>query len=173
LNYAWLASIALFSLETVGISFWFAFPKFREGQFGGLFPIGSAADVLPEVNAPPKAFSDGKFWLVNLDTEFKGEVRKGILAIYKICTHLGCLYEWADVTSRFECPCHGSKFELTGDYIAGPARRSLDRFVIIARSPDGSEKTNLDGAPLPINGDEELIIDTGNRILGSTDIIPA
>ncbi|MBI1880301.1 MAG: ubiquinol-cytochrome c reductase iron-sulfur subunit [Chloroflexi bacterium] len=169
LNYAWLASIALFSAETVGLSLWFAFPNFKSGQFGGQFTIGAAVEVLPEVNAAPKAYTEGKFWLVNLDTTNRhGEPRKGILALYKVCTHLGCLYDWATITNRFECPCHGSKFELTGDYISGPARRSLDRFIIQAVAPDGSIKeTDAEGNPLVIEGDETLIIDTGKRILGA------
>jgi hypothetical protein len=37
LNYAWLPSIALFSLETVALSLWFAFPNFKKRQFGGTF----------------------------------------------------------------------------------------------------------------------------------------
>lgn len=168
LNYAWLASIALFAGETVGLSLWFAFPNFRAGQFGGEFAIGAAVEVLPEVNAGPKAYTEGKFWLANLDTQNRqGEPRKGILALYKVCTHLGCLYDWVRITNRFECPCHGSKFELTGDYISGPARRSLDRFVIRAISSDGSIKeTDAAGNPLVISGDEQLVIDTGKRILG-------
>jgi cytochrome b6-f complex iron-sulfur subunit len=175
LNYAWLASIGLLAVETVGLSLWFAFPNFKAGEFGGLFSIGAAADVVPEVNSGPVPFTDGKFWLVNLDIESPdGEPRKGVMAIYKVCTHLGCLYEWVPVTGRFECPCHGSKFALTGDYLAGPARRSLDRFVIQAIAPDGSIKqTDLEGNPLEINGDETLVIDTGQRILGSADIVPA
>ncbi len=167
LNYAWLASIALFAVETVGIGLWFAFPNFKAGQFGGEFNIGTAGDVLPEVNSEPIPYTDGKFWLVNLDTEVNGEPRKGVLAIYKVCTHLGCLYEWVPMTHRFECPCHGSKFQLTGDYIAGPARRSLDRFVIKAVAPDGTVKeTPPDGSPLVVSSDDTLIIDTGKRILG-------
>jgi len=174
LNYAWLASIALLTVQGIGLGLWFAFPNFKEGQFGGNFPIGDAAGALPEVNSGPKAYVDGKFWLVNLDTEVNGQPRKGIMAIYKVCTHLGCLYEWVPMTNRFECPCHGSKFQLSGDYIAGPARRSLDRFVIQAVSPDGSIKeTDAEGNPLEINGDETLIIDTGRRILGATVLVPA
>lgn len=168
LNYAWLASIGLFAVETVGLSLWFAFPNFRAGEFGSQFDIGPATDVLPETNAQPIPYTDGKYWLTNVDTEAaNGEPRKGVLALYNVCTHLGCLYAWVDVTYRFECPCHGSKFELTGDYIEGPARRSLDRFVIRAISPDGTVKeTDAEGNPLVINGDEILVIDTGQRILG-------
>ncbi len=174
LNYAWLASIALLTVQGIGMGLWFAFPNFKEGQFGGAFPIGDAAGALPEVNSGPKAYIDGKFWLVNVDTEVNGEPRKGIMAIYKVCTHLGCLYEWIPMTNRFECPCHGSKFQLSGDYISGPARRSLDRFVIQAIAPDGSIKeTDINGNPLVINGDEKLVIDTGRRILGATVLVPA
>ncbi len=169
LNYAWLASIGLFAVETVGLSLWFAFPNFKEGQFGGAFRIGDALNAIPEVNSGPKPYTDGKFWLVNVDMEGPdGQPRQGIMALYKVCTHLGCLYEWIPMTNRFECPCHGSKFALTGDYIAGPARRSLDRFVIQAVSPDGSIKeTDPSGGPLVIEGDESLVIDTGKRIMGA------
>ncbi len=174
LNYAWLASIAVFSAGTIDASLWFAFPNFKAGEFGGEFQIGQAGNVLPEVNAGPVPYTNGKFWLSNVDTEVDGETRKGVLAIYKVCTHLGCLYEWIPMTSRFECPCHGSKFQLTGDYIAGPARRSLDRFVIKAVAPDGSVKeTDAEGHPLVVEPDDLLIVDTGQRILGSADITPA
>jgi cytochrome b6-f complex iron-sulfur subunit len=174
LNYAWLASIALFAAETVGLSLWFAFPNFKAGQFGGEFSLGEAINILPEVNSGPKAYTDGKFWLVDVDTQVNGQPQKGVMAIYKVCTHLGCLYEWIPMTNRFECPCHGSKFELSGEYIAGPARRSLDRFVVKAVAPDGSVKeTDAVGNPLAVSPTDTIIVDTGKRILGSSDIIPA
>ena len=47
-----------------------------------------------------------------------------------MCTHLGCLYKWAQSNNRFECPCHGSKFSREGFYIEGPAPRSLDTFLV-------------------------------------------
>lgn len=176
LNYAWLASIGLFAVQTVGLSLWFAFPNFKEGEFGGEFPLGTASSVVPEVNSGPVPYTDGKFWLVNVDDESPdGEPRQGVLALFKVCTHLGCLYEWVQVTFRFECPCHGSKFSLTGDYLAGPARRSLDRFVIKAIAPDGTVRaqTNDQGDPLIVEPDDQLVIDTGARILGSSDIVIA
>jgi cytochrome b6-f complex iron-sulfur subunit len=174
LNYAWLASIAVFSVGTIGASLWFAFPNFKAGEFGGEFRIGQAGNVLPALTAGPVPYTNGKFWLTNVDTEVDGETRQGVLAIYKVCTHLGCLYEWIPMTGRFECPCHGSKFQLDGDYIAGPARRSLDRFVIRAVAPDGTVKeTDAEGHPLVVEPEDELIVDTGQRILGSADITPA
>jgi cytochrome b6-f complex iron-sulfur subunit len=102
-------------------------------------------------------YNDGKFWLTN--------TQKGVYAIYKVCTHLGCLYAWQDVTHRFECPCHGSKYSLTGLYLSGPAPRSLDRFKIIATRPDGTIiETPANGAGIQLTGDETLEVDTGVRI---------
>ena len=171
LNYAWLASIALFTVENIGLGLWFALPNNKTGQFGTLFPIGTVADSVPQPNTPPKPFDQGKFWLANVDQTIDDEQKKGVLALYKVCTHLGCLYEWDDSLNHFKCPCHGSAFELAGDYITGPARRNLDRFIIIAQAPDGSERTSENGEPLIVNDNDMLIVDTGRKILGSTDIV--
>ncbi len=43
------------------------------------------------------------------------------------CTHLGCLYAWNPGLQRFQCPCHGSIFDIDGAVIGGPAPRPLDR----------------------------------------------
>ncbi len=179
LNYAWLASLGLFTAQSVGATLWFAFPNFKAGEFGGEFNLGPVENVLPEVNSRPVPYAAGKFWLVNVAGKSPaGEERKGIMALFKVCTHLGCLYDWADVTVRFECPCHGSRFTLAGDYLAGPARRSLDRFVIKAYSPDDLTaprvQTNKEnGDPLEVEPSDILVIDTGEIIPGSSDIIPA
>lgn len=42
------------------------------------------------------------------------------------CPHLGCGYRWIADKNRFECPCHGSMFDITGKVISGPAPRMLD-----------------------------------------------
>ncbi len=43
-----------------------------------------------------------------------------------ICPHLGCRFAWNDGADKFECPCHGSQFDLDGEHLAGPAPRGLD-----------------------------------------------
>jgi menaquinol-cytochrome c reductase iron-sulfur subunit len=43
-----------------------------------------------------------------------------------ICPHLGCHYHWDAQTEHFECPCHGSVFDIDGKVVAGPAPRPLD-----------------------------------------------
>ena len=148
LFYIWIASLAVFTAEVTGLIIWFAIPRFREGEFGGRFNV-LPTDV-PEINTPPTNNAAGRFWLVNVDssTELENELMypapdenapiKGVAAIYKVCTHLGCIYAWNDANSRFECPCHGSKYRLDGRRVESPAPRTLDRFKVIALDASGS-----------------------------------
>jgi len=43
-----------------------------------------------------------------------------------ICPHLGCGFRWNQQVSQFQCPCHGSAYDLNGKVLAGPAPRPLD-----------------------------------------------
>ena len=157
LYYAWTASMALLLAESAGMLIWFGLPRFREGEFGGTF-VFTGADV-PPLGSSPTDIPEGKIWLSNTD--------QGIVALYKVCTHLGCLYKWVDANGRFECPCHGSKYEVTGKYIEGPAPRSLDRFAMTIQTTAGeSLVTNPSGDPIPVSkaNVNQVSIDTGTRI---------
>ena len=164
LNYVWLSSLGfVFLVGLGGATFFFAFPRFKPGEFGGVFPLGKASDVLPKPTDPPIHNTDGKFWLSN--------VNGMIIALYDVCVHLGCLYEWQTVSGRFECPCHGSKYTKAGKYIEGPAPRSLDRMVVEFHS--GSQTvaaTDAKGDPVTIPSDSaaQVVINTGKVIQGES-----
>jgi len=59
-----------------------------------------------------------------------GTVAEGLVAVYQRCVHLGCRVPWCNSSQGFECPCHGSKYNMVGEYFAGPAPRNLDRFNV-------------------------------------------
>src|SRR5258708_5096121 len=56
--------------------------------------------------------SDGTYWV----------------ALYQRCVHLGCTVPFRNDCVSFKCPCHGSHYNVSGEYLDGPAPRSLDRF---------------------------------------------
>ena len=51
-------------------------------------------------------------------------------ALSAVCTHLGCIANWKPEDGIVACPCHGSKFDLEGNVIAGPAPRPLPQFAM-------------------------------------------
>ncbi|MCI0406928.1 MAG: Rieske (2Fe-2S) protein [candidate division Zixibacteria bacterium] len=51
-----------------------------------------------------------------------------LFAISTTCTHAGC--EVRKTKSKFECPCHGSQYDLTGKVMRGPAPANLTRFPV-------------------------------------------
>lgn len=53
---------------------------------------------------------------------------QGIYAIDIACTHAGCPINYVPETSTWVCPCHGSRFQLDGTFIAGPAGKNLRRY---------------------------------------------
>lgn len=131
----------------------FAYPRFRAGEFGGSFTLSRKAEQYT-LDEPPELNSNGKFYAVKVEEE-PGTTENPtpattahIIAIYQVCTHLGCLIPYIQSEGRFICPCHGSTFERNSDYVRGPAGRNLDQFAVETQ-PDGT-----------------IIVDTGTRLTG-------
>lgn len=50
----------------------------------------------------------------------------GVLHVVRpSCTHLGCDLEFNNGDRIWECPCHGSQFDIDGNVIHGPACKNL------------------------------------------------
>lgn len=164
MNFAWLASLGFLAVDLGGLTLFYSMPRFGEGEFGGRFTLGRAGDVLQPPGAAPSNYPKGKFWLSRTDDN-------RVVAPYKVCPHLGCLYNWNTAGGRFICPCHYSQYAQDGTYLRGPAPRSVDRFVVRLLDEDGAEvaATDAEGNPLPLPSDDlQIVVDTAQLIRGKT-----
>jgi glycine/D-amino acid oxidase-like deaminating enzyme/nitrite reductase/ring-hydroxylating ferredoxin subunit len=88
--------------------------------------ISSAADLAP-----------GSAGVVRSGTERTGVYRDadgGLHAVSMRCTHLGCLVRFNAAETSWDCPCHGSRFDVDGAVLEGPAVKPLPR-----KTPPGAE----------------------------------
>jgi glycine/D-amino acid oxidase-like deaminating enzyme len=124
----------------------------RDVPWGGIFdatrlkPGASAKSLLQEnadvvrrfvgdrvaaLNLPDAAeLAPGAGAIARLDGERVAAYRDGdgtLHAVSAACTHLGCLVAFNTAEKTWDCPCHGSRFDVDGDVIQGPAVRDLVR----------------------------------------------
>ena len=147
-NRALLAVFGLFLLQFAIASLAFIWPKLK-GGFGTPVNVGNLAEIKSEISVGgavvPLFKASAQTWLVTFDldqlegssfenTSFVvagGEVDGvGVMALWQKCVHLGCRVPSCVPSQGFECPCHGSKYNIHGEYEAGPAPRNLDRFGV-------------------------------------------
>lgn len=77
------------------------------------------------VAGTPLDFTEG---VVRFNKEKKAYViggAGGVYALSAVCTHLGCMTRYKSDEKVIACPCHGSRFDLEGNVIHGPAPHPL------------------------------------------------
>jgi cytochrome b6-f complex iron-sulfur subunit len=105
-------------------------PKdFKIGQ-AGVFYVQPAKTYLVHLAAGTQFLLSGSNLTDQLSSEnfVKGADGSYWVALYQRCVHLGCTVPFRDDCNSFKCPCHGSHYNVDGEYLDGPAPRSLDRF---------------------------------------------
>jgi cytochrome b6-f complex iron-sulfur subunit len=83
----------------------------------------------PPIDYPPNSVTsipEARTWLVH--------DAAGLYALSAVCTHLGCIVNFAE--PEFKCPCHGSRYDRSGQVTNGPAIKPLRR-VELTLSADG------------------------------------
>jgi Rieske Fe-S protein len=86
--------------------------------------------VTPSHEGDPEAVPPGEARVVRDGLGKKGVYRdeSGTLhAVSLRCTHLGCLLRFNSAERSWDCPCHGSRFDVDGRVLEGPATRPLPR----------------------------------------------
>ena len=136
-------------LGSLGISMLsFMWPKLK-GGFGSKINAGRLDDLRTKVIASdgsitPLFVPEAQAYLVPMEesllpgSSFDGLPvvagteggNTGLMALWQKCVHLGCRVPECESSQGFECPCHGSKYNYSGEYDSGPAPRNLDRFAL-------------------------------------------
>lgn len=49
-------------------------------------------------------------------------------AVSAVCPHMGCLVSWNDGEQSWDCPCHGSRFDIDGTVLDTPAVTDLEPY---------------------------------------------
>ena len=136
------ASVGLLSIEFIGGSLAFLWPKASEG-----FGVEHRLGTLDEINATypswamgePFEFRPARTFVVNVPAAKAMALGEDVsipdpgsemLGLWRKCPHLGCMIPRAcEERSRFQCYCHQSTYNILGEKLQlGPAARGMDRF---------------------------------------------
>jgi cytochrome b6-f complex iron-sulfur subunit len=98
------------------------------------FRIGAPSDFAPGVDERFK--QSHQIWVVRAPGK--------LFALYAKCTHLGCTPNWMAAENKFQCPCHGSSYDMEGRNFEGPAPRPMDR------------------AQVELDAEGQIVVDTGS-----------
>ena len=90
-------------------------------QFAGDWTEGLRASELRDLDRDEATVSRQDGDVLGVYRDESGDLH----AVDAVCPHLGCLVQWNDGERTWDCPCHGSRFELDGRVINGPANADL------------------------------------------------
>jgi glycine/D-amino acid oxidase-like deaminating enzyme/nitrite reductase/ring-hydroxylating ferredoxin subunit len=57
-----------------------------------------------------------------------------LYAVNPVCPHMKCMVQWNSTEKSWDCPCHGSRFSVTGELLNGPARHNLEVYSLQKQS---------------------------------------
>lgn len=118
--------------------------------YEALKPLASAATGGDLVLSAPEAYAEKTATYVRKGRLYVTRVKGDLFALSQTCPHLGCQVPFCEPSGRFECPCHGSKYDLAGEWLEGPSPHGMDRYPL--RVEDGKvvvdTRETIEGPPL-------------------------
>lgn len=149
-----LAIWGLSATASVGGALYMLYPELA-GQFGASLDVGKKSAFKPAKPLDARVNQKGVFYhqqaktyivhfpkdthfllqgtdlgdQLDAETILKDTDGTYWIALYQRCVHLGCTVPYRNDCFSFKCPCHGSHYNTDGEYLDGPAPRSLDRFA--------------------------------------------
>lgn len=127
----------------------------------GVFYNQSAKTYIIHLAADTQFLLSGTFLNNQLDSESVVKDSDGSywIALYQKCVHLGCTVPFRNDCNSFKCPCHGSHYNVDGEYLDGPAPRSLDRFALVFSGSDVNVNTGVINSSVPHPATSTRLID--------------
>jgi cytochrome b6-f complex iron-sulfur subunit len=119
LAYAWIGAAAVVVGELIFGTLAFLWPRRKGPKVEAVFIAGKVTD-----------FKVGEVTPFRKERAFILRTEGGFLAISGVCPHLHCIVNWNEVLKKFECPCHGAKFNQNGEVLEGPPPRPLDLYKL-------------------------------------------
>jgi cytochrome b6-f complex iron-sulfur subunit len=158
------AGIGTFSAASMVAFLW----PTATGGFGGKVPVGRYDDIISGIRTGQGFFyaPEARAWITIYpqDAVPKAEglykesllvgMRRGLIAQYQKCPHLGCRVPQCVSSQWFECGCHGSQYNQVGEKKGGPAPRGMDHFpLLFSAAGDVTVDTGLivEGMPIGTN----------------------
>jgi len=131
-------ALSMFGVQVIA----FLWPQ-PKGGFGSKINVGKIEDIQQKITAASGFYylAEGRMWITAYPT---GSIDKakavysdpvlnalavGLSPLYQKCPHLGCRVPSCVSSKWFECPCHGSQYNMAGEKKGGPAPRGMDRFA--------------------------------------------
>jgi cytochrome b6-f complex iron-sulfur subunit len=161
LNRATLLATSVFGVAFGATSIAMLWPN-RIVGFGGLINAGPVDDIKRIIDTNGRYYNpEGRFYIVayphtgDPDNQYvaAGVAKEGIMTLYQKCAHLGCRVPFCETSEWFECPCHGSQYNIAGERRAGPTPAGLWRFPFEIEDGNVIVDTSADIAQPPLGTD--------------------
>ena len=124
LRAGWKAGVAMLG-AAAGWTVWESLRPLAGAAGGGKIKLGDASTYQP---GTATFVPEGRLFIAN--TGDAGGAKPHIFALSQKCPHLGCQVPFCESSGRFECPCHGSVFDIGGERIAGPAPVGMTQYPV-------------------------------------------
>lgn len=83
--------------------------------------LGAISDIKDSVIGYINGFTSKNNSIIYKDDTMEYRGKK----VYKKCPHMGCYLIFNEIEKTYDCPCHGSRFDIDGKCISGPANENI------------------------------------------------